>query len=148
MKKLYYKIELRMGEWLLEDKDFSDKEVDMEDIVGELFYYSDGYIIIEDEVITGFLSNDLITGNLSKNEIFIEILEKDESILQYSSYGDEFERVELPGKYALTRQDVEENPELENYFAIIKFIKKIEDASKQQKINETLKEVKKIYSIP
>ena len=66
MKKLYYKIELRMGEWLLEDKDFSDKEVDMEDIVGELFYYSDGYIIIEDEVITGFLSNDLITGNIGK----------------------------------------------------------------------------------
>lgn len=120
----------------------------MEDIVGELFYYSDGYIIIEDEVITGFLSNDLITGNISKNEIFIEILEKvelpgkyaltrqDEKILKISSFGDEFER------------DVEENPELENYFAIIKFIKKIEDASKQQKINETLKEVKKIYSIP
>lgn len=137
-----------MGEWLLEEKDFSDKEVDMEDIVGELFYYSDGYIIIEDEVITGFLSNDLITGNISKNEIFIEILEKvelpgkyaltrqDEKILKISSFGDEFER------------DVEENPELENYFAIIKFIKKIEDASKQQKINETLKEVKKIYSIP
>ena len=75
-------------------------------------------------------------------------MEKDEKILKISSFGDEFERVELPGKYALTRQDVEENPELENYFAIIKFIKKIEDASKQQKINETLKEVKKIYSIP
>ena len=74
--------------------------------------------------------------------------EKTEKILKISSFGDEFERVELPGKYALTRQDVEENPELENYFAIIKFIKKIEDASKQQKINETLKEVKKIYSIP
>ena len=148
MKKLYYKIELRMGEWLLEEKDFSDKEVDMEDIAGELFYYSDGYIIIEDEVITGFLSNDLITGNISKNEIFIEILEDDEEILKYSSFEEKFDFIELPGEYALTRQDVEENPELENYFAIIKFIKKIEDASKQQKINETLKEVKKIYSIP
>ena len=148
MKKLYYKIELRMGEWLLEDKDFSVKEVDMEDIVGELFYYSDGYVIIEDEVITGFLSNDLITGNISKNEIFIEILEDDEEILKYSSFEEKFDFIELPGEYALTRQDVEENPELKNYFAIIKFIKKIEDASKQQKINETLKEVKKIYSIP
>ena len=148
MKKLYYKIELRMGEWLLEDKDFSVKEVDMEDIVGELFYYSDGYVIIEDEVITGFLSNDLITGNISKNEIFIEILEDDEEILKYSSFEEKFDFIELPGEYALTCQDVEENPELKNYFAIIKFIKKIEDASKQQKINETLKEVKKIYSIP
>ena len=148
MKKLYYKIELRMGEWLLEDKDFSVKEVDMEDIVGELFYYSDGYVIIEDEVITGFLSNDLITGNLSENEIFIEILEDDEEILKYSSFEEKFDFIELPGEYVLTRQDVEENPELKNYFAIIKFIKKIEDASKQQKINETLKEVKKIYSIP
>ena len=129
MKKLYYKIELRMGEWLLEDKDFSVKEVDMEDIVGELFYYSDGYVIIEDEVITGFLSNDLITGNLSENEIFIEILEDDEEILKYSSFEEKFDFIELPGEYALTCQDVEENPELENYFAIIKFIKKIEDAS-------------------
>lgn len=148
MEKLYYKIELRMGEWILDAKDSTDKKVDMKDIVGELFYYSDGYVIIEDKIITGFLSNDLIIGNLTETEIFIEILEKDKEHLLYSSFANEFDFIELPNSYLLERQDIEEDPEVENHFAIIKFIKKVEDVHEQQKIHETLKEVKKIYSIP
>ena len=116
MKKSYYKIELRMGEWILEeDQDVGSKEEKVE----ELFYYSDGYIIVQDNIITGFLSNDLITGNLTENEIFIEILENDQGRLKYSSFEKEFDFIELPGEYALIPQDIEEIPGLKNYFAII-----------------------------
>ena len=134
-----------MGEWIPEQNQGLDFE---EEMIGELFYYSDGYIIIEDEVITGFLSNDLITGNLSENEIFIEILEDDEEVLKYSSFGSKFESVELHGKYALTRQDIEEIQELENHFAIINFIANVVELKKQKEIEEELNRVKKIYSIP
>lgn len=145
MKRLYYKIELRMGEWVSEE----DHEVDFEkEMVGELFYYSDGYIIIEDKIITGFLSNDLITGNLTEDEIFIEILEDDEKSLKYSSFDNEFDFIELPGEYALTRQDIGDIPELQNHFAIINFIARVGESEKQKEIEEELNRVKKIYSIP
>ena len=143
MEKIYYKIELRMGEWIEENDEVDFKK----EIFGELFYYSDGYIIIEDKIITGFLSNDLIMGELTENEIFIEILEDYENGLKYNSFREEFDFIKLPGEYAL-EYHTEENPELQNCFAIINFITRIKDSAKQKEIEEELKRVKRIYSIP
>lgn len=148
MEKLYYKIELRMGEWYLETEEKKIKKINLEDIVVKTFYYSDGYLILEDGIITGFLSNDLITGNITENEIFIEILEDEEECIQYSSFANEFDCIEFPGKYLLIRQDTEKDPEVKNQFAIINFSEKIKNVSKQKEIEAELKCVKKIYSIP
>ena len=144
MKKLYYKIELRMGEWIF---DTEDRNREIEEKVGELFYFSDGYIIMENNIITGFLSNDLITGDITESEIFIEILEDSEEEILYSSFANEFDSIMFPGKYLLIRQDIEENPELRNQFAIINFIEKIRDESKQKQIKEQFEKVKEIYPI-
>ena len=86
-------------------------------------------------------------GELTENEIFIEILEDYENGLKYNSFREEFDFIKLPGEYAL-EYHTEENPELQNYFAIINFITRIKDSAKQKEIEEELKRVKRIYSIP
>lgn len=161
--KTYYKIELRIGEWILEEDDYDeifyekDKNglsgaienkrktfntmQDSKDLIEELFYYSDGYVIIEDCNLDGFLTNDLIMGNINDKQISIEIL-KDSIENYYSEFFNEFDFVELPGKYLV------KSMEQENKFAVIDFIEKINDSALQQNIEEQFKNVKKIHLMP
>ena len=57
------------------------KEVgDYMEVTIEPFYYSDGYIIIRDDYMEGFLTNDLVVGTiLLDNEMYIQILENNQN---------------------------------------------------------------------
>lgn len=150
MKKIYYKIELRMGEWYSEEID--DEEMDNVGLIcneeynnrtsiGEKFYYSDGYVILEDSNLNGFLSNDLISGYITEKEISIEVLE-DNIEISYSEFFNKFNFIELPGEYLLQCRDVQYR------FGIIKFINKINSLQEQAIIEEEYKRVKEIHLIP
>ena len=137
MKKLYYEIELRIGEWSIYEDAFKE--------YGDLYYFSEGYIILENDCFEGFLANDIMLGEIDKNnetdELYIELLDYniDE---EFMSFSGQLESVEFPGSYILAGLSECQK------FAAIKFIKSIIDPFKQKSIEEELKRVKKIHTIP
>ena len=135
MKKLYYKIELRMGEWVLYDDDDENE-------YGELYYFSDGYMIFTDDSFEGYLTNDVLFGDIGENhELYLELLDFDDE-KQFLSFSGYFEYIELPGAYALAGLSDQKK------FAAIKFVELVKDSSKQEEIDKELQRVKQIYFIP
>ena len=136
MKKLYYKIELRIGEWVLYEEENEE--------YGELYYFSDGYMIFTDDSFEGYLTNDILFGDIGENnELYLELLDFDEEEqLQFLSFSGHVEDIELPGAYTLIGLSEQEK------FAAIKFVEPIKDFSKQEKIEKELERVKQIYFIP
>ena len=119
MKKLYYKIELRIDR-------MDDFYIDEDDWIQ---CYNDGYIIINNDNIEGYLTNDLVFGIISNSErIHIQLIEhierREDRFHTFSSIcGD----LEIPGKCEL---EEDQNP---NIFAEIFFIepvKKYQDRKK------------------
>lgn len=134
MKKLYYKIELRIGKWVLYEED--DEEY------GELYYFSDGYMIFTDDSFEGYLTNDFLFGDIGENnELYLELLNFDNE-KQFLSFSGHFEDIELPGAYALAGLSDQKK------FATIKFVELVKDSSKQEEIEKELQRVKQIYFIP
>ena len=136
MKKLYYKIELRIGEWVLYDDD--------ENEYGELYYFNEGYMIFTDDSFEGYLTNDVVFGDIwENNELYLELLDFDEEEqLQFLSFSGHFEDIELPGAYTLIGLSEQEK------FAAIKFVEPVKNSSKQEEIEKELERVKQIYFIP
>ncbi len=133
MKKIYYKIELRIGEWVLHEEDVE---------YGELYYFSDGYMIFTDDSFEGYLTNDALFGEIGENnELYLELLDFDNK-KQFLSFSGHFEDIELPGAYALAGLSDQKK------FAAIKFVELVKDSSKQEEIEKELERVKQIYFIP
>ena len=134
MKKLYYKIELRIGEWVLSEEDNEE--------YGELYYFSDGYMIFTDDSFEGYLTNDMLFGDIGKNnELYLELLNFDNEE-QFLSFSGHFEDIELPGAYALAGLSEQDK------FAFFKVTKRVKDSSEQKEIEKELERVKQIYFIP
>lgn len=128
MKKLYYKIELRIG------KKGNKKEKDF-------FYYSDGYIILENNTFEGFLTYDIITGKIDDNELSINIVNYDKNE-ESTSYSDEFDSITFPELYRLLSVDDIRT------FVEINFDKKITDKEEQKNIEREINIVRGLHSNP
>lgn len=132
MKKLFYKIELRLGSMYSDPIGVEHEEID---------YYSDGYIVIIGDSFEGYLTDDYIKGKILENEIEIEVY-----------------REKKTASFGISSEDMIEIYEGNNYFLISKnnnhdyagldFIKKITNKSKQTEIKETIKKVKITRTIP
>ena len=133
MKKIYYKIELRIGEWVLHEEDVE---------YGELYYFSDGYMIFTGNSLEGYLTNDILYGDIGENhELYFELLDYDDE-KKFLSFSGHFEDIELPGAYTLACLSEH------GKFGAIKFVEKVKDSVKKKEIEQELKRVKQIYSIP
>lgn len=128
MKKLYYKIYVRIG------KCKGKKEKDF-------FYFSDGYIVIENNAFEGFLTYDIITGKIDDNKLSINIVNYDKNE-ESTSYSDEFDSITFPELYRLSCDDDI------GTFMEINFAEKITDIEEHKKIEEEITAVRKIHPIP
>ena len=132
--KLYYKIELR----ILSLKGQRNDELDYETIC-----YNDGYIIIIDNEIKGFLTDDYIVGKISEKSLNLEVISN--GTIQYLCLESNFqEEIIFPGEYYV-HGSINSKEEI---LAKIKFVEKISNLSKIEDIDSHLNEVKEIYKIP
>lgn len=131
MKKLYYKIELR-----IERMDDSNKKED-----DWIKYYSTGYVIIDNGNIEGYLTRDLISGIISNSgRIHIQLIEHNENRKdKFNTFSSVCEDLELPGEYELEEN---QNPSIS---AKIFFVKPEKEVTKQKIIEEELKQVKMMH---
>lgn len=131
MKKLYYKIELR-----IERMDDSNKKED-----DWIKYYSTGYVIIDNGNIEGYLTRDLISGIISNSgRIHIQLIEHNENRKdKFNTFSSVWEDLELPGEYELEEN---QNPSIS---AKIFFVKPEKEVTKQKIIEEELKQVKMMH---
>lgn len=147
-KKLYYKIELRLGNF--------ESGIDYEDDPSQKFYYSDGYIVLEGNSFTGFLTKDLIVGSIDKNIMLIELSDLDGN--HYTFYDEMEDLILLPERYILLGKGANSlkvlladlgfnigNPKQEIFWADINFIESVEDRKEQQEIENELKDTKDFY---
>lgn len=139
MKRLYYKLEMRMG--------IIFKEYESNDLLVENFYYSDGYCIIEDGKIIGFLTDDLFKAAFTKRNFAMELLYSDYDLdengelskerLKYNFSANLNEKFELPSEVILACKHEESN---ENILITLDFLSKVTDVNKQNRIYEDLVE--------
>lgn len=139
MERLYYKVEMRMGSI------FKDDESD--ELLVENFYYSDGYCIVENGEVVGFLTNDLFKAIFDKEKFIMEMLYADydldengdlaEENIGYTFKANLSEEFELPSKILLSCRN-EENDE--DILIILDFLSKVTDVNKQNRIYEDLVE--------
>lgn len=131
MEKTYYKIELRIAR---EEQKLNTVEIGN-------YYYSNGYIIITGKAFEGFLTDDYINGNFEGKELIIKIFEE----LATKTFGEKFKecvKISNNSSYFLVSKDND------NEFALINFIHKIDDTSKQRELEKTIKTVKRTRQIP
>lgn len=128
MKKLYYKIYVRIGEY--------DSEKG-----GNFFYYSDGYIIIKNNAFEGFLTYDIITGKIDDNKLSISIANYNKN-KESTNYSDEFESITFPELYRLHCDDDKWT------FIEINFNERITDIKEHKKIEHEISIVKSLHTIP
>ncbi len=140
MAKLYYKIELRIAEWI--EKELQDDSING---FGDFFYYSDGYLISDCEKIEGYLTNDLLIGIIIKNRISLQISscyynERYQMEQENFDFSDMREITGQPGEYLLLGKG-----DSEDFFAIIDFLEIIEHDIEKEIIEKNLTEIKKIH---
>lgn len=131
MEKTYYKIELRIAR--------KEQKLNTGKIAN--YYYSNGYIVITGKAFEGFLTDDYIKGNLEGKEIIIKVFEE----LETKAFSEEFPKsvkISNNSSYFLVSKDND------NEFALINFIHKIDDSSKQRELEKTIKTVKGTRQIP
>lgn len=138
MKKLFYKIEMRIGNAFV-DEETSDI------IIGENFYYSDGNCIIEDGKIAGYFTNDLFKAvfnekNFAMSMILYDDYTNEDSYEKYTFKANLNEEIEFPSQLVLVL--VYQNGESDEKFLVtLDFLSKVTDITKQAEIKEDLAKV-------
>ena len=123
MKKVVYYVELRICER-------------MEDEEEREFYYSDGYVTIDNNIIESYLTDDLIIGEMSKDFMHFIVLNYWEE--EYYEFLGKYEfDIYFPENYILN--PIEEDGEI---FGIMSFIEKVKDVDMQKEICIELQKVK------
>lgn len=142
MGKIYYKIKLRIA-----------KIVQMTEngTLGEMLYYSDGCIILENNQFEGFVTRDYICGEYDKKDLFVEMLYSHQIInsipvveaeaVKYISFSADLDKFYLPDDYTL---EVCENEDL---VAEISFIEIERDPKEIDRIENELQKAKKVGHI-
>lgn len=145
MKRLYYKMKLRIGRIFQVISEY--------DVLAYPLYCSDGFAIVEDDKFEGYLTRDYISGEYKENELFIEMLYTHQIIKNppylyngeheifektaYISFATSSEEFNLPDNYCLR------SCENENLVALIYFISVVKDEYLKEDIDEQLLTVKK-----
>lgn len=140
MKKKYYKIILRMGEWVEKGK------------VGYPLYYSDGYVTIKDDYLEGYLTDDYINGTIQKDNSIMKVFS---NYFDINTKENKYKRNIIYYEFRRTSQKLEGSGNYiwqdnvnEYIFASITSAKEIVDCSRQKKIDAQLEQVKKEYQNP
>ena len=139
MKTLFYKVEVRMGNIFIDDES--------DELLVENFYYSDGYCMVGDGEIIGFLTNDLFRAVFTKRKFSMEIVylyyDQDENgeifeeNINYTFSANLNEEFELPAQIIIACEYEESN---ENILVTLDFLSKVTDVNKQNEIYEDLVE--------
>lgn len=132
MKKLFYKIELRLGSMYSDPIGVEHEEID---------YYSDGYIVIIGDSFEGYLTDDYIKGKLLENEIEIKVYREKKTASFGISSEDIIEISEDIGYFLISNDN-------DYDFAYIDFIQKVNNKSKQAEIEKNIVKVKETRMIP
>ena len=140
MKKLFYKIEMRMG-IIFENEESGE-------LTEERFYYSNGYCIIEDGEIKGILTDDLFRAIFTKTYISMGILLCDYAFdengeISKEKFKYDFEvklnqEVQFPCKFIFVCNCNETD---EKILTTLNFLSKVTDITKQKEIYDDLVEV-------
>lgn len=141
MKKLFYKIEMRIG------NAFVDEETG--EITGENFYYSDGNCIIEDGKILGYFTNDLFKAVFDEQIFAMSMIlydyyqDEDGQLIKESSDEYTFKanlnrKMEFPSQLVFVCKEEEFD---ENFLITLNFLSKVTDITKQKEIYDDLVEV-------
>ncbi len=140
MKKLFYKIEMRMG-IIFENEESGE-------LTEERFYYSNGYCIIEDGEIKGILTDDLFRAIFTKTYISMEILLCDYAFdengeISKEKFKYDFEvklnqEVQFPCQFIFVCNCNETD---EKILTTLNFLSKVTDITKQKEIYDDLVEV-------
>lgn len=140
MKKLSYKIEMRMG-IIFENEESGE-------LTEERFYYSNGYCIIEDGEIKGILTDDLFRAIFTKTYISMEILLCDYAFdengeISKEKFKYDFEvklnqEVQFPCQFIFVCNCNETD---EKILTTLNFLSKVTDITKQKEIYDDLVEV-------
>lgn len=140
MKKLFYKIEMRMG-IIFENEESGE-------LTEERFYYSNGYCIIEDGEIKGILTDDLFRVIFTKTYISMEILLCDYAFdengeISKEKFKYDFEvklnqEVQFPCQFIFVCNCNETD---EKILTTLNFLSKVTDITKQKEIEDDLVEL-------
>ena len=140
MKKLFYKIEMRMGT-IFENEESGE-------LTEERFYYSNGYCIIEDSEIKGILTDDLFRAIFTKTYISMGILLCDYAFdengeISKVKFKYDFEvklnqEVQFPCQFIFVCNCNETD---EKILTTLNFLSKVTDITKQKEIYDDLVEV-------
>lgn len=141
MKKLFYKIEMRM-ERILKDKETGK-------LTREKSYYSNGYCIIEEGKIKGFFTDDLFQATFTQNTFFVEMIYNDYKFGENGGFSIEKfkfsfglsnmdEKIEFPSRYIFEYKQSETDKKV---LITLDFLSKVTDLNKQKEIKDDLEEV-------
>lgn len=143
MKKLFYKIEMRMG-IIFENEESGE-------LTEERFYYSNGYCIIEDGEIKGILTDDLFRVIFTKTYISMEILLCDYAFdengeISKEKFKYDFEvklnqEVQFPCQFIFVCNCNETDETDEKILTTLNFLSKVTDITKQKEIEDDLVEL-------
>ncbi|MCI8411776.1 MAG: hypothetical protein HFJ40_05020 [Clostridia bacterium] len=106
----------------------------------KVFYVSDGYILIENDLFEGYLTDNYIEGNYKNQNIYCKLFmyEYNKGEFYLSEFKDKIDYLEIPGKYDI--QCI--NTQAIFHLDIREIIKNPLDI---QKIENNLKEIKNFY---
>ena len=141
MKKLFYKIEMRMG-IIFENEESGE-------LTEERFYYSNGYCIIEEGKIKGFFTDDLFQATFTQNTFFVEMIYNDYKFGEKGEFSIEKfrisfglsnmdEEIEFPSRYIFEYKQSEAD---EKVLITLDLLSKVTDITKQAEIKEDLAKV-------
>lgn len=143
MKKLFYKIEMRMG-IIFENEESGE-------LTEERFYYSNGYCIIEDGEIKGILTDDLFRVIFTKTYISMEILLCDYAFdengeISKEKFKYDFEvklnqEAQFPCQFIFVCNCNETDETDEKILTTLNFLSKVTDITKQKEIEDDLVEL-------
>ena len=134
MKKQYYKVEVRIG-FLTSDYGICDSKN-----VEDLFYYSDGYIVMKETEFEGFLTLDLVKGSIVDKKISFELID-------YNNYEYLIFCTQLNTTNTLSQRYYLECPNEQEICAIVDILNKVEDSGEKKKIEAQIINTKKIHKI-
>lgn len=112
----------------------------------ECFYVSDGYIVIQNDIFEGYITDDYIAGSFENQRLFVHMLMYDyyNKICNYSEFEDKIGFFELPEMYLLKG-----SKKIGEQFQIqIDFQENIDNQHRFNEIEGNLKEIKEFYGIP
>lgn len=131
MKKIYYKVTVRLGKWI--------GKTESEDIYAK-YLYNEGYIILAENHFVGFLTLDHLEGHFTDNKLTIMMLDFNNS-KKLSLFSVVTKDFYLPGSFLLKLEGDE------NVICKLSFDEIVKDKEEQNEVEENYKHIWQLYNI-